>query len=271
MCTPASLTLILTVTRLQAGSPTIGASHGITVFSDESDSSAPFITLSDPGSGTYEYDLPIADWKDRWATIRAYLETAATLSQIPDPPFSAYDLFQVTLRIEQQQECLNEATGEVSVWRITSYARDLDDDVECNLDQLRTLCFSGGGLNSILYKSGPLSACDGCTISVGEFEPSIDSLVQKIDREASDGFCLCATGGTGIYAYAVVEGWLPYGVSLNGETGCLEGEATGDSVASVEITFRVFDIGSGVDSAEVTCSFMGGGCNGLEFLGNDFH
>ncbi len=270
LCTPAALTLFLTVDRLQAGSPTIAAAHEITVFADEGDSSAPFISLADPGPGTYEYDLPIADWKDRWATIRAYLQTSASGVQVPDPPFSAYDLFQVTLRIDQHQQCTNEETGEVSDWLISSYARDLDDDVDCTLDQIRTLCFSGGGLNSILYKSGPLSACDGCTISVAGFEPSIDALVQKIDREASDGFCLCPSGGTGPYGYDIAEGWLPAGVTLDGETGCLEGEASGAWVGTPEITFRVTDLSNGLD-AEVTCAFMGGLCNGLEFLGNDLH
>jgi hypothetical protein len=273
ICSLQSLTLHLEVLQTFAGTPSIGALHTLTIYANPSDGGAATIQLIDPSPGNYTYDLPLADWAATWDQITVELVTFATLTQVPSPAYSAYDLFQTSYYINQHYACVNADSSVTTDWDVRSYASNPEDPTRCEptAGDLRTLCYAGG-VAAIFYKSTPLASCGGCTITDGSFLPKVDT-VPKVDLESSGAVCLCATGGSGSYTYSVSVGNLPCGMTLNPSTGCIEGSSDGTCPASSEIVFQVMDSGGGSGpgvAATVTCSVIGGGCStaGLT-AGND--
>ncbi len=240
-CGISTLTLDLTVTETFAGTPAISASHGLTIFANPNDPAAPTITL-DVTPGDYLIDLPLTDWAPLWNTIAVELETEASTTQVPSPPYSAYDQFTATYRIIQHFACLNVETSVDSGWDAYSYTISADPPTECNPGEIRVLCYAGHGVNSIFYKSTPLGDCQGCTIFDRNFQPGIQSTA-NVDPKNSAQICICATGGSGNYSYSIVAGNLPCGQTLNADTGCIEGAPDKSCPGSPTITFRVTDLG----------------------------
>jgi hypothetical protein len=237
---------------------TINSLHSLTLWADKADTAAPYKVL-DVESGTYEYELDIEDWAPRWATFQVELTSDSSMTQIPSPEYSSYELFRATYQIDQEYGCLNIITGEGTSWLISSYTKRPDDPSKCETapGDMRSLCYAGKGVNSLFYKSTPLGACNGCNISDYDFEPPIDT-TSAVDVSKSGGICICATGGTGDYQYSIANGTLPSGQTLNEDTGCVEGEPDGEFPGTPEITWQVSDSGSNRKAGQVVT--IGGTC-----------
>lgn len=242
-CRISTLTLVIDITEKFSGITPIGATHTLTIWGDQSSPTAPTITL-DVTPGSYSIDLPLIDWGPLWNTILVQLETGSSELQVPVPAFSAYDLFKTSYRIDQHYACTNVETSADNGWDIAAYSTKAQDSTICEPvpGDIRTLCWAGRGVNSVFYKSAPLSSCEGCTITDTNFQPGINSTAQ-VDPGHSSEICLCATGGSGNYTYSIVEGNLPCGQKLNPDTGCIEGSPDKSCAGSPTITFRVTDLG----------------------------
>ena len=96
---------------------------------------------------------------------------------------------------------------------------------------------------SIFYKSTPLGACLSGGIGTADLDFVPQPQASMVDIGDSGEICLCATGGSGNYTYSIVSGTLPCGITLNTDTGCLEGEADGKCSGTTSVTFRVTDLG----------------------------
>ncbi len=242
-CKISTLTLELNITESFAGTPGVDAIHVLTILGSPSDPDAPVYIL-DVSPGDYSIDLPLEDWGPLWNTITVELETGQSLFQVPSPPFSSYDLFRASYYIKQHYACLNVATGIDSGWDVDSYTTVPNRQTVCepSSGDIRVLCFAGRGVNSVLYKSTPLADCQGCSTADQSFKPGINSTSQ-INPVHSAQICLCATGGSGNYTYSIVTGNLPSGVTLNADTGCIEGSPDKGKSASPTITFRATDYG----------------------------
>jgi hypothetical protein len=257
VCELLSLSFELDVDHRLFGSPTISATQSLNLYADPTDPAAATMML-DTTSGHYSYDMPLADWKDKFDTITVQLTSAATSVQVPSPAYSAYDLFRATYYIAQNYRCTNAQTGEVKDWIVKSYSTDPDSNNKCDLDVLRFLCFAGRGVNSVFYKSTPLAACTSCSIGDKKFYPPVTKH-PKVDMSTSGVICLCANGATGDYVYKIVSGTLPSGLTLNPATGCIDGTADGVNPGSPQVTFSVTDRGGGGAPVGSTRT-IGGSC-----------
>ena len=94
------------------------------------------------------------------------LITDASLTQVPSPPYSAYDRFWAGYYIEQHYTCTNSASLAVSSASQKSYTRAAANDARCEPSptDIHAICYSGSGVGSLFYKSTPLATCNGCTI-----------------------------------------------------------------------------------------------------------
>ncbi len=238
----------------------------MTIYANQADPTAATILVSvTPGS--YDIDLPLADWAKNWATISVELVTVSGLNQNGSPPFSSYDLFRTQYRIDQTFTCTNKETSETSGWVITSYTASPDPNTKCEISaEVRVLCFAGRGVSSVFYRSSTLATCQGCTINDRNFQPVIDGTA-NVDPAVSSQICICATGGSGDYKYSIVSGSLPSGQTLNPDTGCIEGNADGHTPGTPSITFRVTDAG-GAGAPVGTSRTIGGTgyLNGSNFV-----
>ncbi len=242
-CRISTLTLVLNIVDSLSGTPPIEAIHVLTIVGDPGDPMGPTMTL-DVTPGDYSIDLPLDTWGPKWNTITVQLETTATSSQVPSPAYSAYDFFRATYHIDQHYACLNVETSVDSGWDVTSYSLAAAPQTFCEptVGDIHMLCYAGKSVNSVFYKSQPLSSCIGCTASDTGFQPGINSTA-SVDPKNSAQICICATGGSGNYSYSIVAGSLPSGQTLNPDTGCIEGAADKDHPGSPTITFRVTDLG----------------------------
>ncbi len=242
-CHLSTLTLELDIAEVLSGTTAIGANHDLTIIADAGNPSAPTITL-DVSTGHHLIDLPIDDWGPLWNTITVKLETESSLTQIPSPSYSAYDLFRASYRIVQEYTCRNVDTMEDTGWNIVSYSISPGPSTKCEPSDgdLRVLCYAGKSVNSVFYKSSTLATCQGCTITDTSFQPGINSTA-TVDTKNSGPICICATGGSGNYQYSIVDGKLPCGMTLNTDTGCIEGAPDKTCAGSNTITFRVTDLG----------------------------
>ncbi len=264
-CGISTLTLELTIEEIFSGTPTISATHTLTILANPSDPGAPSMTL-DVTPGDYSIDLPLLDWGPLWNTITVQLTTESSSNQVPSPPFSAYDQFRATYSIVQHYACLNVDTTVDSGWNVNAYTLRADAATECNPGEVRVLCYAGHGVNSIFYKSTPLGACQGCTIADHNFQPGIQSTA-NVDPANSATICICATGGSGNYQYSIIDGNLPGGVTLNASTGCFEGAPDKSRAGSPTITFRVTDLGGAGAPVGSTVTVGGTGyVDGTQFI-----
>ncbi len=250
---------VVDITRFQVGSPAISSVYSLTLFADPDDPDAPVIFLFNPVGGSYMFDLSIADWADRWNFFKVELRSEETASQVPAPPFSAYESFSAKYRIDQVFECVNASTAAVTSGVVSSYTTEPDEPTSCEPTpgDLRNVCYAGQGVSSLIYKSTPLGACNGCTITDSNFQPALDN-VQQVEASESAEICLCATGGTGDYSYSILDGSLACGRSLDEQTGCITGDPDDTCPGSPTITFGVFDRGgAGTVGGFVT---IGGTC-----------
>ncbi len=217
--------------------------------------------------GDYIIDLPLDDWGPLWNTITVQLDTESSLTQRPDPPYSAYDQFRATYKITQHYACLNIETDIDSGWDVYSYTLSAAPATDCTVaGEIRVLCYAGHGVNSIFYRSSPLADCFGCTATDQNFQPGINSTA-KVDPTNSAQICICATGGSGNYQYSIIDGNLPGGVTLNASTGCFEGAPDKSRAGSPTITFRVTDLGGAGAPVGSTVTVGGTGyVDGTQFI-----
>jgi len=243
-CTIKQLMMVIDIVRYSVGTG-VSAIHYLTVFADPDDSAAPSFELIDPAGGSFHFDLAIEDWLDHWPTFTVELRNEQTLSQNPSPPFSSYERFIASYRIEQHYECVNAATGEVSKTVLRAYTVTPDippTNCEPAPTDIRAVCWAGRGVGSIFFKSSPFASCFGCTIRDYDFQPSPDTNT-TIQIAESEEVCLCATGGTGDYQYSILDGKLACGRELDPDTGCITGTPDGTCPGSDTIMFGVVDRG----------------------------
>lgn len=224
-------------------------------------SGSTLVGYSNPANVLHSESLPlsIAD-PDVWETLSATVEVGSSLNQ---PPSSAPALWSFGFAIRAVYACIDLETGEV-VKDKEIFSAPFGDGCECfdgirrvlietNTDIWRgedgDLNVEAGGI-ARMWTSSALGACQTCVAEFSSFlappKPSF------IDVTASRGpLCLCAEGGTPPYAYYVLSGRLPDGLTLNPSTGCLEGKATGPGSGPVE--FLVID--SAGEEATATCDF----------------
>ncbi len=261
VCEISALTFIVDVTQSFVGTPTISASHTLTLFADKSDPSAASITIFDPTAGEYVFDLPLADWESKWGTYEVDLSTASSGFQVPIPAFSAYDQIWCTYYIKQDFVCTNPSTMTATHPTQKAYTKDPQDNTRCEplTGDVRTICYAGQGVGSLFYKSTSLSTCGGCDISDKDFEPAVDAAA-KVDI-SSGSWCICASGGSGRYVYGIGQGQLPGGMSLDANSGCITGIPNGKSAGTKLFTFTALDL-STQETAQVVCGILGMSCSG---------
>jgi hypothetical protein len=241
ICTITSLVL---KGNFSADDPGIGATYNFGIFGTG---------VSEPAvvgaSGPVSIDLnitlsPLSSWVAAWGTLVACLSMDASLHQVPSPPGSQVQTAGAVYYIEQNYQCTDLITGAVTNY--TAQARDTQGDVsDCPDGSLyRGRVFGGGGaINGIFFKSTPLGAClsGAIGICVGNFRPLPQPNAINVDK--SGMICLCASGGSGVLTYSIVEGQLPCGQTLNPSTGCIEGSPDGSCPGTDQITFKVMDTG----------------------------
>jgi hypothetical protein len=259
VCELLTLTLVVDINETFKGTPAIGASHNLTFYADKLDPMAPTVIMLSPASGEHTFDLPIADWASHWDTYSVELVTDASLSQIPSPPYSAYDKFWAAYYIRQDYLCTNGSTSAEThpTARATTKAPANDSRCEISTD-IRAICYSGQGVGSLFYHSTPLGTCNGCTISDSQFEPVVDA-VTKVDI-TSGAWCLCVSGGSGSGPYSFsISGKLPCGMSLDPSSGCISGTPDGQCAGTDQYIFSVVDLVTH-EFASVTCAALGISC-----------
>ena len=245
------------------GSDSALGTHSLTLWSDKADGAAPFVTCP-PTPGHYEINLtPVGDWVSRWSTIMAELMTGSSLNQQPNPPFSAFNQFNVKHSIEQTYLCINVVTGESTTQVVNSAATAGNGTTQCGTNPAdpRTVCTGQAEMSSIFFKSRSLNLCDpvnGCYAQSQDFQPVVRD--NAMDPSSSGQMCLCATGGTGDYQFSILSGHLAGGETLNKDTGCIEGTPDGVTVRSDIITFQVTDRGGGGLSGGTPARTVGGTC-----------
>ncbi len=106
-----------------------------------------------------------------------------------------------------------------------------------------------GASAATFYYSSPLGACFSGGISSKDFDFEPNPNGNTINIDDSGQICLCTTGGSGNYTYSIIDGSLPCGVTLNQQTGCLEGESDGTCPGTTNVTFRVTDAGAGGETS----------------------
>ncbi len=245
ICTLTRLTFNLEIKRVQLG--TIGAIYYVFLGGE--------VLMVDPPDGQYAFDLPL---DTDLSTESVALQMDASLFQVPDPLYSQYQTFRATYGIRQDYECQNLVSGSISRTQLISNTEVKGPEVQCKTgEDIRGLVV--GGLSAIFYKSTPLGACLSGNIHTGDttFLPLTQPSMINIGDSAQ--ICLCATGGSGNYTYSIVSGTLPCGIVLNTETGCLDGDATGDCDGTTSVTFRVTDLG-GAGPGSTGGVTIGGSC-----------
>ncbi len=223
---------------------TIGAEVILTL----SDSDGGFVTLFEP-HGKYSIDLlPLSRVVENFGSLVVTLFMDASLFQKPDPPYSQYQTWDILRWITLIYQCTNLVTGSVTHLSVISTPINSGGYVECKTGEI-IRGFVNGSFNAAFYYSSPLGACFSGGISSfdDDFEPSPDGGMMNIDD--SGQICLCATGGSGNYTYSIIDGSLPCGVTLNQQTGCLEGESDGTCPGTKNVTFRVTDAGAGGETS----------------------
>jgi hypothetical protein len=224
-----------------------------------------------PGFSSNSIPLSLLD-EDYWSTLKVYFNVDSSLFQ---PPTSLPAEWVVGFWIRIRYECRDLATGSLIKVRDKYHAPASgfgggDGGCECFDIIIRTVITTDsvawvdidGDLNaqaggsSVSFTSSPLAAiCNGCTAAFGPgFNPTPKEQVILLDDR---GLCLHAAGGTGPYTYFVRSGVLPPGITLNPDTGCLEGTATGPGSGAVE--FGVIDAVG--EQAFVTCD-VAASCRG---------
>jgi hypothetical protein len=200
----------------------------------------------------------LASWVANWGTVNVTLFAQSTFSL-------SNMLTTATWKIIQHYECVDGEGRVAHVYR-NAFPDDLDD-AQCVDGVIQIIGTAGGSGGSIWMRHTSPLGCTDVALQVGNFSPDIDPPLVGTGGGFAN-FCLCASGGSGSYIYALVSGELPDGLTLNSDTGCIEGTVTGVSASSSVITFRATDRETG-DTADVTCAFVPG-C-GCQDIGNSFY
>jgi hypothetical protein len=257
-CTLTKFTFVLEVAYTSA---TIGAAHGVYVDY----SGGGLLAITNPSDGIHEFDIPLSVLPD-WDSITVRGNIANSITQFCGP--GLYASVQWKWKIRQTYDCYRLDTDTTSQLEIDSFPTTGDfceDDRPGDPCPIWSMAFAGAaGGQAFLWRSSPLGG-GGCDVTVGVFRPSpLDDIV---DPEASDtgDWCLVASGGNPPYYFSVIAGSLG-SLTLNGTTGCLEGDI-GGLPGSGSVTFRVTD--SAGATADVTCG-LPVGC-GAEKLGAELY
>ena len=197
-----------------------------------------------PGSADIAL-TPLGDWVHDWGTLNIYCEIQSSLSQGTHYP--GYN-FTFTSFIKQTWLCAGTTTT------VTSYGIGSDSQqcLDGTLVEFQALGSSGGG-SMYQWHSSPLAACTGISINLPGFSDPPTN-----DRFNTHTPCLCATGGTPPYHFAIIDGRLPSGLGLDGLTGCVDGTAAGTDQGQSPITYMVTDATGA--TARVTCASFPTGC-----------
>lgn len=257
-------------------SSAIELTHNPTGTSEDS-----LVFATDPSNGPHSVSIPLGiAGLVEWTSLKVHVTFASSLFQ---PPSSAPARLVLTFWIRLLYDCIDLATGMVVKQKSIHAAPGVDigfsPDGSCTcfdvIERVRIVPNGiewvdadgernrEGGVVGLLWTSSPLGSCYGCTVSFGPgFIPRPKD--QIIDIDGSGGpICVCASDGTAPYHFFVRSGQLPPGLTLNGDTGCLEGDATGPATEDVE--FGVIDADG--SEASVTCVF-GKGCEAEQVVGN---
>lgn len=215
-----------------------------------------------------EIDLtPVADWIAAWDDL--YLRFSAQRSLSSDLLERVFANFY----IESDFTCEDSdgvPSGEPQSERHYNRTGAIGFCSPDEVDLWANGSIGGGSLNGWIRKSAPLADCFGFDVSTipGPFAPPLTD-AQFIDMDGSSApLCLFAQGGAEPYRYVISEGKLPSGLTLNVETGCIDGEIDGLLLGSELVTFQVWDAAN--NSAEVTCGFLRS-CVVRPDLGNVFY
>jgi hypothetical protein len=217
--------------------------------------------LTTGGGGTVSLDqtvsgLDLQDWIDAWGTARITLFAQSTG---PD------DLRTVaTWRMILHYECVDSEAQVTHVY-VNAFPRESDTQTCVDGSSVDIIGNAGGAGGAIYIARSSVLGCTDITLSVGDFFPEIEPPLIG-EGGGTPTHCLCPSGGSGNYLFSLV-GELPDGMTLNPETGCVEGSPTG-TPGGATITYRVVDLDTG-DTAEVTCAYVPGcACLGA---GNSFY
>lgn len=187
-----------------------------------------------------------------WATGFVQLILDDSTLQFQDP--SHYVTMGATWNLESVYLCTDPETGGFIPHSVFS----------CNIEEAFSVCVTGSDTRAIvaggpcsgggaLFQSSPLGVCSGAEIDVGDFFPSPDHPTIDMNHSTTP-LCLCASGGTAPYTFSITDGRLASGLSLNAQTGCVDGEADGVSPGTDSITFQVVDRTGAI--ATVTCNLL---------------
>jgi len=207
----------------------------------------------------WSVDMSIGDADPlTWAALTVAYTVAASASQPP----SGVAFGGVKYWIKQTYHCVNTTTGEETTYY--KYAVDFSPggQVCTNPDPpfriKYTVSVGMGSGFGFLSESSPLGSCletgsNAITAHGTDFQPVPLEDQFNIDDSDPDGFCLCVTGGVPPYVFAITNGSLPGGQSINATTGCLEGTADGTIGGTDSITITVVDATGASDTK--TCGF----------------
>lgn len=217
---------------------------------DGSDGAA--TTAGGTGSSSSTQSLPT---DLHWDSLQVKITGGFHGSQSADP--TKYGLFNAKWYIEQVYTCSDPEGGDDITWSKRSYPTE-HDDAEClNGSGLRegAVFASGGAGYVLLYFNGPDPPCASGSdnVSIGHFWPSPEN--ETVNGDTS-GICLCPDGGNEPYLFAIAEGQLPGGQTLDPHTGCISGEPDASSPGSDTLVFTVMDSSRPPDMASVTCNFL---------------
>lgn len=265
ICELIALYLEYTADYEQFGPVSYGSSFSLTTNPTGLSEDLVYAVTDPSGVGSIPLSLGLADLAN-WTSMKAYFGVDSSLSQSPSSSPARWT-FTFWIRLHYECTDLSTATVVKVADKFASPGADLGSSgfngCECTDIILRTRMLTNGvqwvdaegdlnqqsGAVSISYTSSPLGSCNGCTSEYGPgFIPRPKA--SYIDVDSSGPICLCAEGGSGNYNYFVRAGVLPAGMTLNAESGCLEGVATGPGSGDVE--FGVLDVDTGAE-AYVTC------------------
>ncbi len=227
-------------------------------------------SLFDPTDGAHYVDLPLEFLApEYWNSAILYFGVGSSLFQ---PPSSEPAVWSIGYSIQTHYVCTNLSTGSIVKERYKHHAAAAENPCECFDIIQRTKMTSGStewidedgdvnhktGVVSLSFTSSPLAAiCNGCTSTFPGLLP--EPKLSYILVDGSGQICLCASGGSGNYYFFKRSGVLPPGMSVDPDTGCLVGDATGPGSGQVE--FGVLDLDTG-EEAYATCNFSKA-CEGL--------
>ena len=199
---------------------------------------------------------PLANWKADWGTLNIYCQIASSLSQGTHYP--GYN-FYFSSNIKQTWTCAGTTTYVYSY----GIGNDSQQCLDGTLVEFQGLGGGGGG-SMYQWHSSPLAACTSIAINLAGFSnPPTNDLFN------TNNPCLCATGGTSPYRFAIVSGALPSGQALDPTTGCVTGTPDGVTQGSSPITYQVTD--SAGATAKVSCAFNAGCAPPGVAIWNDFN